>query len=94
MDNPNYWTAAELATLMRVSKMSVYRLIHTGQLEAIRIGRSYRVPDAAVTTYLTTPANGDSNSNGGNQPATPAPPQEDTPCPTPSNHPSANPAHA
>jgi excisionase family DNA binding protein len=47
-----FLTVAEVAALMRVSKMSVYRLIHAGDLEAVRFGRSFRVPESAVTTYL------------------------------------------
>jgi excisionase family DNA binding protein len=45
-------TVAEVATLLRVSKMSVYRLIHSGELEAVRFGRSFRVPNSAVDAYL------------------------------------------
>jgi len=37
---------------MRVSKMTVYRLVHSGDLEAIRVGRSLRIPEAAVNQYL------------------------------------------
>ena len=47
-----FLTVAEVAALMRVSKMSVYRLIHAGELEAVRFGRSFRVPEAAVNAYL------------------------------------------
>jgi excisionase family DNA binding protein len=50
----NLLTVAEVATMLRVSKMSVYRLIHAGELEAVRFGRSFRVPNAAVETYLQT----------------------------------------
>ncbi|WP_460770951.1 helix-turn-helix domain-containing protein [Mariniluteicoccus flavus] len=45
-------TVAEVAAIMRVSKMSVYRLIHSGELEAVRFGRSFRVPQKAVNDYL------------------------------------------
>ena len=48
----NLLTVAEVATLLRVSKMSVYRLIHSGELEAVRFGRSFRVPNPAVDAYL------------------------------------------
>ncbi|MBI4901888.1 MAG: helix-turn-helix domain-containing protein [Actinobacteria bacterium] len=48
----NLLTVAEVATLLRVSKMSVYRLIHSGELEAVRFGRTFRVPQAAVDAYL------------------------------------------
>ena len=47
-----FLTVAEVAELMRVSKMSVYRLIHSGELEAVRVGRSFRVPEQAVNAYL------------------------------------------
>lgn len=47
-----FLTVAEVAALMRVSKMSVYRLIHSGELEAVRFGRSFRVPQRAVHVYL------------------------------------------
>jgi excisionase family DNA binding protein len=48
----HFRTVAEVAALMRVSKMSVYRLIHNGELEAVRFGRSFRVPERAVHAYL------------------------------------------
>ncbi len=47
-----YLTVAEVAARMRVSKMTVYRLVHGGELEAVRVGRSFRVPDRAVQEYL------------------------------------------
>ncbi|MFN8156443.1 MAG: helix-turn-helix domain-containing protein [Candidatus Nanopelagicales bacterium] len=47
-----FLTVAEVATVMRVSKMTVYRLVHGGELPAIRVGRSFRVPEQAVHDYL------------------------------------------
>ncbi len=47
-----FLTVAEVATVMRVSKMTVYRLVHSGHLPAIRVGRSFRVPQQAVQDYL------------------------------------------
>ena len=47
-----FLTVAEVAALMRVSKMTVYRLVHGGQLPAVRVGRSFRVPEEAVRRYL------------------------------------------
>ena len=47
-----FLTVAEVAARMRVSKMTVYRLVHSGELEAVRVGRSFRVPEPAVDTYL------------------------------------------
>jgi len=47
-----FLTVAEVAKLMRVSKMTVYRLVHAGDLPAVRVGKSFRVPEQAVHTYL------------------------------------------
>jgi excisionase family DNA binding protein len=47
-----FLTVAEVATLMRVSKMTVYRLVHSGEIPAVRVGRSFRVPEQAVHDYL------------------------------------------
>ena len=47
-----FLTVAEVATVMRVSKMTVYRLVHSGELTAVRVGRSFRVPEKAVHDYL------------------------------------------
>ncbi len=47
-----FLTVAEVAALMRVSKMTVYRLVHSGEMTAVRVGRSFRVPEKAVHDYL------------------------------------------
>jgi len=47
-----FLTVAEVATVMRVSKMTVYRMVHSGELPAVRVGRSFRVPEKAVHDYL------------------------------------------
>ncbi|NMR18775.1 helix-turn-helix domain-containing protein [Cellulomonas fimi] len=52
-----FLTVAEVAGLMRVSKMTVYRLVHSGELPAVRVGRSFRVPQDALDQYLRTASN-------------------------------------
>jgi excisionase family DNA binding protein len=47
-----FLTVAEVAAVMRVSKMTVYRMVHAGELPAVRVGRSFRVPEKAVHAYL------------------------------------------
>ena len=47
-----FLTVQEVAKLMRVSSMTVYRLIKAGDLPAVRVGRSFRVPRHAVEEYL------------------------------------------
>jgi excisionase family DNA binding protein len=45
-------TAREVAALMRVSTMTVYRLIKAGELPAIRVGKHLRIRSEEVTAYL------------------------------------------
>ena len=47
-----FLTVAEVAAMMRVSKMTVYRLVHGGELPAVRVGRSFRVSEDDVDEYL------------------------------------------
>ena len=47
-----FLTVSEVARLMRVSNMTVYRLIRSGQLSAVRVGNRYRVKEADVHKYL------------------------------------------
>lgn len=49
---PRYLTVAEVATDMRVSTMTVYRLIKSGELAAVRVGKSYRIRAADLDTFL------------------------------------------
>jgi excisionase family DNA binding protein len=49
-------TVAEVANLMRVSRMTVYRLIRRGQLKAVRVGRNYRVREDDLSAYLESSA--------------------------------------
>lgn len=46
-------TVGEVAQVMRVSNMTVYRLIKSGQLAAIRVGKNYRLRRTDVDRYLT-----------------------------------------
>ena len=47
-----FLTPAEVAELLRVSSMTVYRLIKSGELRAARIGKSYRISEDDVDAYL------------------------------------------
>lgn len=48
-----FLTVAEIAARVRVSEQTVLRLIHSGDLEAIRAGRrSFRVPEPSVENFL------------------------------------------
>ena len=45
-------TVNEVADLLRVSRMTVYRLIKQGEMPALRVGRGYRLRDEDVQSYL------------------------------------------
>jgi excisionase family DNA binding protein len=45
-------TVAEIAQSLRVSRMTIYRLVERGNLPSVRVGHSIRVPAAAVRAYL------------------------------------------
>lgn len=47
-----FLTVAEVAAVMRVSKMTVYRFVHSGQMPAVRVGRSFRVSEEDVNEFL------------------------------------------
>jgi excisionase family DNA binding protein len=46
-------TVSEVAATMRVSNMTVYRLIKSGQLPAIRVGKNFRIRESDVDRYLS-----------------------------------------
>jgi excisionase family DNA binding protein len=45
-------TVAEVAAAMRVSNMTVYRLIKSGELPALRVGKNYRLRESDVERFL------------------------------------------
>jgi len=47
-----YVTVTEVADLLRVSNMTVYRLVQSGELPAVRVGRSYRIREDDVDQFL------------------------------------------
>ena len=49
-----FMTVAEVATLMRVSTMTVYRLIKAGDIPAVRVGKSYRLREDDVDGFLAS----------------------------------------
>lgn len=47
-----FLTVAEVASHMRVSTMTVYRLIKAGELASVRVGKSYRIRQEDLDAYL------------------------------------------
>ncbi|HWN32605.1 MAG TPA: helix-turn-helix domain-containing protein [Pseudonocardia sp.] len=52
---PHLLTVAEIAVLVRVSRMTIYRMIRRGELPAIVVGRSYRIPVEAARRLMRHP---------------------------------------
>ena len=52
MNSSEFMTVSEVADLMRVSSMTVYRLIKAGEIRAARVGKSYRIRESDVDQYL------------------------------------------
>ncbi len=50
---PQKWfSTQELADLMGKSHWSIRRMVVSGQLDAVRIGRSFRIPDTAIQNLM------------------------------------------
>ena len=49
---PGLLTVAEVAAMLRVSEMTIYRLIKAGELRALQIGKSYRLREDDVDAFL------------------------------------------
>jgi excisionase family DNA binding protein len=52
-EDSRFLTVTEVAATLRVSNMTVYRLINTGSLAAVRIGKSFRIREDDLNRYLT-----------------------------------------
>lgn len=48
-----FMTVGEVAAALRVSTMTVYRLINSGELPAVRIGRSFRLRAEDLDRYVS-----------------------------------------
>lgn len=57
-------TVAEVAEVLRVSNMTVYRLIKAGDLPALRVGKNYRIREADLATFLAEGVVATDEANG------------------------------
>ncbi|MEE2682838.1 MAG: helix-turn-helix domain-containing protein [Actinomycetota bacterium] len=51
---PKFMTVGEVADLMRVSSMTVYRLIKAEDIRAVRVGKSYRIREEDLDLFLAS----------------------------------------
>jgi excisionase family DNA binding protein len=52
MEGELYLTVEQVSSRLKVSKMTIYRLISGSRLAAVRVGRSYRISEKSLTAYL------------------------------------------
>jgi excisionase family DNA binding protein len=52
LSTARFFTVTEVARQLRVSNMTVYRIVKSGQLPAVRVGRGYRIREDDVRKYL------------------------------------------
>jgi excisionase family DNA binding protein len=50
--NDAVFTVEEVAEMLRLSKMTVYRLLNNDEISHIRVGRSFRIPGAALDEFI------------------------------------------
>ncbi len=62
-DLPLMLTADEAAQVLRVSRWSVYQQVQAGTLHAVKLGRSLRIPRAAIAQLLA--GNGEGPAEAG-----------------------------
>jgi excisionase family DNA binding protein len=48
-------TVKEVAAILRVGRNQLYQAVTRGEIRAIRIGRTIRIPKTALLDLLTTP---------------------------------------
>lgn len=53
MDMPKFYSLEEVAQQLGVTYQLVYKLVRTGEIPSVRIGKVYRVTDLDMETYLT-----------------------------------------
>lgn len=56
LDDVRLLTVAEVAGLLRLSRVTVYRMVNSGSLPALKVGRSVRIPEHVVREYLRSSA--------------------------------------
>ena len=48
------FTVNEVASMLRISNMTVYRLVKNEEISAIRVGKNYRIRESEVDRYLSS----------------------------------------
>lgn len=57
MKEESYYTIEEVARLLKVAYMTVYRWIKAGKLDSVKAGKQHRISKSALEKYLAKPNN-------------------------------------
>lgn len=52
MENNKYLSIQELATILGLSRIAVYKKVKSGKIKAVRVGRSYAIPRKNINQLL------------------------------------------
>lgn len=50
---PKHYPVGQIASALSVSPKTVFRLIESGKLKAVKIGQQWRVPEAELQAMIT-----------------------------------------
>ncbi|MDI6605844.1 MAG: helix-turn-helix domain-containing protein [Candidatus Omnitrophota bacterium] len=51
MKSTNYLSISEVAKLLGISRIAVYKKVKKGQIKAVRIGRSFAIPSRSISKH-------------------------------------------
>ena len=49
---PDVLTTKDLQNILGISGKTVFRLLHSGQIKSIKVGRNFRIPKVYLLQYL------------------------------------------
>lgn len=49
---PDVLTTRDLQTILEISNKTVFKLLHSGQIKSIKVGRNFRIPKIYLLQYL------------------------------------------
>lgn len=52
MDKKQYYSIAEVGKILGVSRITIYKRVKKGEINAVRIGRSYAIPSKSLDHIL------------------------------------------
>lgn len=52
MENKQYYTVPEIAKILAISRVAVFKKIKKGQIKAIKIGRNFAIPKKEMAIIL------------------------------------------